>query len=166
MANDKDSSLLNAKCSVCGHVFPNIKECLKHELLSHHMAKKNKQSNRLPKKIDATEKYLNSSDKLDERKELRKKLQKAQKGEELRTILELFCMKTDDLALIFTRIQTSLEKIFTPPGVVKIYPFGSIVNGLALRGIQAFSFFNCRLCYQLGIGIEKYFLSNIYEIRI
>ncbi|TMW54221.1 hypothetical protein DOY81_000720 [Sarcophaga bullata] len=133
MANDKDCSLINSKCSFCGHAFSNIQECLKHELLSHHMANKNKQNRRLRKKADDTEKYLNSSDKLEERKELRKKLNKAQKGEELRTIFELFCMKTDDLELIFTRIQTSLEKLFTPSGIVKIYPFGSIVSGLALR---------------------------------
>lgn len=140
MANDKDSNSITSKCSVCGHVFPNIQDCLKHELLSHHLKKKTKKLNQLQKKIKVTENYLNSPEKLEERTQLREKFKTTPKGEELKTIFELSCIRRDYLGLIYTRIQTSLEKLFAPSGVAKIYPFGSIVSGLALRGMKISSF--------------------------
>lgn len=148
MANDKNkstpaiatpktspnkSTTMTSKCSVCCKVFSNVQECLKHELLDHSLQKKKQPKSGLDNRLNATTKFLNSQEKLDERNDLHKRLQKCE-GQELRTIFELLCMKTDSLGLIFTRIQTCLEKELWQAGNAKIYPFGSIASGLALRG--------------------------------
>lgn len=136
MANDQDANAINAKCSVCGDKFISIQECLKHELIKHSMNKKKHPQSRVQKRLNATAKILNAEDKLKERLKLKEQLKKCKNGEELLTIFELYCMKTDTLGLIFTRIQTCLERELRPAGIVKIYPFGSIASGLALRGEQ------------------------------
>ncbi|XP_023293887.2 uncharacterized protein LOC111677070 [Lucilia cuprina] len=133
MANDKEANAINSKCSVCGVTFNNIQECLKHELIKHSLHKKNHPQNRIQKRLNATAKCLNAEEKLSQRVQLRNELKKCKNGEELHAIFELFCMKTDSLGLIFTRIQTCLEKELRSAGIVRIYPFGSIASGLALR---------------------------------
>ncbi|XP_065361362.1 poly(A) RNA polymerase, mitochondrial [Calliphora vicina] len=133
MVNDKDTKAINSKCSVCDEKFNNIQECLKHELMKHSIHKKKHPQNRVQKRLNATAKFLNADEKITQRSQLKNELKKCKNGEELQAIFELFCMKTDSLGLIFTRIQTCMERELRPAGIVRIYPFGSIASGLALR---------------------------------
>lgn len=125
---------LSPQCSVCSQIFKTLPECLKHELLTHSLQKKNDPRSAVDSRLKAAFKFLKTEDKLEERTKVHKALQNCAKGTELTTLLKLLCMDNDSLNLIFTRIQTCLEKELRSLGVVKIYPFGSIASGLALRG--------------------------------
>uniref|UniRef100_A0A1I8P7D9 C2H2-type domain-containing protein n=2 Tax=Stomoxys calcitrans TaxID=35570 RepID=A0A1I8P7D9_STOCA len=132
---EKMPESLNTKCSVCRLNFKSVQECLKHELLAHSLQKKiaAKSGGGVESRIKATNKFLNSKDKQEERTKLHNAMAKCHKGQELSGILNLLCMNDDSLGLIFTRIQTCLEKELSVLGVVKIFPFGSIASRLALR---------------------------------
>ncbi|XP_075160825.1 monkey king protein [Haematobia irritans] len=126
---------LNTKCSVCCITLKTVQECLKHELLVHSLQKKTaaKTGGGIESRIKATDKFLNTKEKQEERLNVQKALATCRKGQELKTILKLLSMNSDFLNLIFTRIQTCLAKELGRLGVVRIYPFGSIASSLALR---------------------------------
>ncbi|XP_005183158.1 speckle targeted PIP5K1A-regulated poly(A) polymerase [Musca domestica] len=126
---------LNNRCSVCFQRFTTLQECLKHELLEHSLQKKNgaKNGTNVESRIKATIKSLKSQEKQEERKKVHTALVQCQKGQELMAIMKHLCMDNDSLVLIFTRIQTCLEKELRFLGSVRIFPFGSIASRLALR---------------------------------
>ncbi|KAM7356135.1 monkey king protein isoform 1-T2 [Cochliomyia hominivorax] len=135
MANNQSATnnAINTKCSYCGDKFDSIQQCLKHELINHSLQKKKNPQNRVQKRLYITAKSLNTDEKQKERLKLKEQLKKCKSGEELLTIFELFCMKKDSLGLIVSRVLTCLERELRPAGIVRIFPFGSIANGLALR---------------------------------
>lgn len=131
---------LNNRCSVCFQGFTTLQECLKHELLEHSLQKKNgaKNGTNVESRIKATIKSLKSQEKQEERRKVHTALVQCQKGQELPAIMKHLCMDNDSLVLIFTRIQTCLEKELRFLGPVRIFPFGSIASRLALRGKKWF----------------------------
>lgn len=139
-ATPKDS--LTSKCSVCRQKFQSVQECLKHELLEHSLQKKTaaKTGGGIDGRVKATNKFLNTKEKQEERDRVHKALEACHKGQELAAILKVLCMNTESLGLIFTRIQTCLEKELRSLAQVKIYPFGSIASKLALRGKNRITF--------------------------
>ncbi|XP_073842336.1 monkey king protein isoform X2 [Musca autumnalis] len=129
------SRSLNNRCSVCIQSFSTLQECLKHELLEHSLQKKNaaKSGTNIESRLKATTKSLNSPEKKEERAKVHKALTTCHKGQELSAIMKHLCMDTESLVLIFTRVQTCLERELRSLGPVKIFPFGSIASRLALR---------------------------------
>uniref|UniRef100_A0A1A9W724 PAP-associated domain-containing protein n=1 Tax=Glossina brevipalpis TaxID=37001 RepID=A0A1A9W724_9MUSC len=82
----------------------------------------------------ATLKFLNTPEKLEERKRVHESLKNCKAREELQSIFKVLSMDNECLELIFIRIQECLAKeLKTLTDQLKIFPFGSIVTKLALR---------------------------------
>ncbi|ALC43445.1 mkg-p, partial [Drosophila busckii] len=114
-------------CAVCGAAFENLQECLAHELLMH--------MGKAPKKervcFNAISRHFASENMHNQRRELNKVLQKAKEGQELYEILKYYSMDCNKLADVYYEVRDMLERRLA--GRVKVYPFGSLVTGLALK---------------------------------
>ncbi|KAH8303006.1 hypothetical protein KR044_013181, partial [Drosophila immigrans] len=114
-------------CKVCDAPFKTLQECLAHELLKHTI----KPQKKLRKCLDAITKLFASEQTQSERRTLKERLQQTPAGKHLRAVLALYAGDCNALANCFKEVRKSIQQQMQ--GKVKVYPFGSLVTGLALK---------------------------------
>ncbi|KAH8397398.1 hypothetical protein KR222_002501 [Zaprionus bogoriensis] len=114
-------------CKVCDAPFNTLQDCLAHELLKHTI----KPQKKLRKCLDAITKLFASEQIQSERRTLQGRLLQAQAGQHLRAILGYYAGNCNALAECYAQVRESILK--QCQGRLKVYPFGSLVTGLALK---------------------------------
>lgn len=115
-------------CKVCDAPFKTLQDCLAHELLKHTI----KPQKKLRKCLDAVTKLFASEQIQSERRTLQALVVQTQAGQHLRAVLGFYAGNCSALANCFSQVRKSIQKQMQ--GKVKVYPFGSLVTGLALKG--------------------------------
>ncbi|KAH8365918.1 hypothetical protein KR093_007300 [Drosophila rubida] len=116
-----------ANCKVCDAPFKTLKECLAHELLKHTI----KPQKKLRKCLDAITKLFASEQTQAERRTLQAALLQSPNGKHLRAVLGFYAGNCGALAQCYREVRKSIQQQMQ--GKVKVYPFGSLVTGLALK---------------------------------
>lgn len=114
-------------CKVCGAPFKTLQDCLAHELLKHAV----KPQKKLRKCLDAITKLFASDQIRSERRSLQESLVQTQPGQHLRAFLGFYAGNCTALADCFSDVRKNIQKQLQFK--VKVYPFGSLVTGLALK---------------------------------
>lgn len=114
-------------CKVCEATFKTLQDCLAHELLKHTI----KPQKKLRKCLDAITKLFASEQIQCERRVLKAALAQAPAGQHLRAVLAFYSGNCNELSACFSQVRDTLQKQLH--GRVKVYPFGSLVTGLALK---------------------------------
>ncbi|EDW68942.1 uncharacterized protein mkg-p [Drosophila virilis] len=114
-------------CKVCDAPFKTLQDCLAHELLKHTI----KPQKKLRKCLDAITKLFASEQIQCERRVLKATLAQAPAGQHLRAVLAFYSGNCNELSACFAQVRETLQKQLQ--GRVKVYPFGSLVTGLALK---------------------------------
>ncbi|EDW40704.1 uncharacterized protein LOC6604873 isoform X2 [Drosophila sechellia] len=122
---DGDGNLV--LCMVCAAPFQSMQDCLAHELLKH----ASKPQKQLRQRLNAITKIFNSAQSQSERHELREALEKSKSGGHLRTVLNFFAIDLEKMKTCFGHVRNCIEKEMK--GKVRVFPFGSLVTGLALK---------------------------------
>ncbi|XP_017864348.1 PREDICTED: uncharacterized protein LOC108614648 isoform X1 [Drosophila arizonae] len=117
----------SVRCKVCEATFNTLQDCLAHELLKHTI----KPQKKLRKCLDAITKLFASEQIQCERRVLKATLAQAPAGQHLRAILTFYAGNCSELSACFSQVRGTLQKQLQ--GRVKVYPFGSLVTGLALK---------------------------------
>ncbi|XP_017006425.2 poly(A) RNA polymerase, mitochondrial [Drosophila takahashii] len=115
-------------CMVCAAPFQSMQDCLAHELLKHASKPPQKQ---LRQRLNAITKLFTSAQTQSERNELREALEKSEPGGHLRTVLHFFASDLNKMETCFGHVRNCIEKEMR--GRVRVFPFGSLVTGLALK---------------------------------
>lgn len=115
-------------CMVCAAPFLSTQDCLAHELLKH----ANKPQKQLRQRLNAITKLFTSAQTQSERSELQEVLEQSAAGGHLRTVLDFYASDLRKLESCFGHVKNCLEKEMK--GRVKVFPFGSLVTGLSLKG--------------------------------
>ncbi|XP_062129698.1 uncharacterized protein LOC133841320 [Drosophila sulfurigaster albostrigata] len=121
---DQDNA---ANCKVCDAPFKTLQECLAHELLKHTI----KPQKKLRKCLDAVTKLFASEQTQSERRLLEALLVQSPPGQQLRAVLGFYAGNSAALAECFQEVRKNIQNELQ--GKVKVYPFGSLVTGLALK---------------------------------
>ncbi|XP_034109570.1 uncharacterized protein LOC117571508 [Drosophila albomicans] len=116
-----------ANCKVCDAPFKTLQECLAHELLKHTI----KPQKKLRKCLDAVTKLFASEQTQSERRLLEALLVQSPPGQQLRAVLGFYAGNSAALAECFQEVRKNIQNQMQ--GKVKVYPFGSLVTGLALK---------------------------------
>ncbi|XP_041448403.1 terminal uridylyltransferase Tailor [Drosophila obscura] len=116
-------------CTVCSAPFPNLTDCLAHELQTHKNTKKPQK--KIRQKINALTKQFTSEQNQTERSKLREDLDRTIDGQYLATILDRYGADLRRLDCCFAVVRDSLEK--EKALKLKVFAFGSLVTGLALE---------------------------------
>ncbi|KAH8395001.1 hypothetical protein KR215_004027 [Drosophila sulfurigaster] len=124
---DQDNA---TNCKVCDAPFKTLQECLAHELLKHTI----KPQKKLRKCLDAVTKLFASEQTQSERRLLEALLVQSPPGQQLRAVLGFYAGNSAALAECFQEVRKNIQNELQ--GKVKVYPFGSLVTGLALKGMQ------------------------------
>ncbi|KAH8286258.1 hypothetical protein KR054_005523 [Drosophila jambulina] len=114
-------------CMVCAAPFQSVQDCLAHELLKH----SSKPQKQLRQRLNAITKIFTSKQTQSERSELHAVLLQAPPGCHLRAVLDFYAGDLRELEDCYGQVRTCIEKELR--GKVKVYPFGSLVTGLALK---------------------------------
>ncbi|XP_016978872.2 speckle targeted PIP5K1A-regulated poly(A) polymerase [Drosophila rhopaloa] len=114
-------------CMVCAAPFQNMQDCLAHELLKH----ASKPQKQMRQRLNAITKLFTSAQAQSERNELREALEKSAPGGHLRTVLDFFASDLRKMEACFGHVRNCIEKEMR--GRVRVFPFGSLVTGLALK---------------------------------
>ncbi|XP_017957940.1 uncharacterized protein LOC108652301 isoform X2 [Drosophila navojoa] len=117
----------SVRCKVCEATFKTLQDCLAHELLKHTI----KPQKKLRKCLDAITKLFASEQIQCERRVLKATLAQAPAGQHLRAVLTFYAGNCGELSACFSQVRSTLQKQLQ--GRVKVYPFGSLVTGLALK---------------------------------
>lgn len=115
-------------CKVCDAPFTTLQDCLAHELLKHTIRPQKK----LRKCLDAITKLFASEQIQSERRMLQLRLSQAQPGQHLRTVLGFYGGNCSALAGCYAQVRESI--LNQCESKLRVYPFGSLVTGLALKG--------------------------------
>ncbi|KAH8319478.1 hypothetical protein KR067_010821 [Drosophila pandora] len=115
-------------CMVCAAPFLSTQDCLAHELLKH----ANKPQKQLRQRLNAITKLFTSAQTQSERSELQEVLEQSATGGHLRTVLDFYASDLRKLESCFGHVRNCIEKEMK--GRVKVFPFGSLVTGLSLKG--------------------------------
>lgn len=121
----------SVRCKVCDAPFNTLQDCLAHELLKHTI----KPQKKLRKCLDAITKLFASEQIQSERRMLQMRLSQAQSVQHLRAVLVFYAGNCSALAECYCQVRESILK--QCQGKLKVYPFGSLVTGLALKGVQS-----------------------------
>ncbi|XP_033170789.1 terminal uridylyltransferase Tailor-like [Drosophila mauritiana] len=154
---DGDGNLV--LCMVCGAPFQSTQDCLAHALLKHG----SKLQKQLRKRLNAITTILNSAQSQSERHELREALEKSKPGGHLRTVLNIFAVDLEKMKTCFEHVRNCIEKEMK--GKVRVFPFGSLVTGLALKESDLDLFLEPNgnqppLCHQYLYNRTSYFLRS------
>ncbi|XP_017042572.1 uncharacterized protein LOC108089007 [Drosophila ficusphila] len=122
--DDADNLVL---CMVCAAPFQSMQDCLAHELLKH----ASKPQKQLRQRLNAITKLFTSAQTQSERNELREELEKSAPGGHLRTVLNFYASDLRKMEICFGHVRNCIEKEMK--GRVRVFPFGSLVTGLALK---------------------------------
>ncbi|XP_037718525.1 uncharacterized protein LOC119552780 [Drosophila subpulchrella] len=114
-------------CMVCAAPFRSMQDCLAHELLKH----ASKPQKQLRQRLNAITKLFTSAQTQSERNELREVLDKSEPGGHLHTVLHFYASDLRKMELCFGHVRNCIEKEMR--GKVRVFPFGSLVTGLALK---------------------------------
>ncbi|XP_017074170.1 uncharacterized protein LOC108109881 [Drosophila eugracilis] len=114
-------------CMVCAAPFKSMQDCLAHELLKH----SSKPQKQLRQRLNAITKLFTSAQTQSERNELREALEKSEPGGHLRTVLNFFASDLRKMETCFGHVRSCIEREMR--GRVRVFPFGSLVTGLALK---------------------------------
>lgn len=123
---DGDGNLV--LCMVCAAPFRSMQDCLAHELIKH----ASKPQKQLRQRLNAITKLFNSAQSQSERQELREALEWSESGGHLCTVLNFFACDLENMKTCFGHVRNCIEKEMR--GRVRVFPFGSLVTGLALKG--------------------------------
>ncbi|XP_001354105.3 terminal uridylyltransferase Tailor [Drosophila pseudoobscura] len=123
-----DSAADMVFCTVCAAPFQNVTDCLAHELQKHKNTKNTQKKFR--QKLSALTKQLASDQTQSERSKLQEALDKTSDGQYLETILNLYKADSIRLNRTFSHVRNCFER--EEALQVKVFPFGSLVTGLAL----------------------------------
>ncbi|KAH8259868.1 hypothetical protein KR026_012147 [Drosophila bipectinata] len=115
-------------CMVCAAPFRSTRDCLAHELLKH----ANKPQKQLRQRLNAITKLFTSAQTQSERSELQEVLEQSATGGHLRTVLDFYASDLKKLESCFGHVRNCIEKEMQDR--VKVFPFGSLVTGLSLKG--------------------------------
>jgi len=115
-------------CMVCAAPFRSMQDCLAHELLKH----ASKPQKQLRQRLNAITKLFTSAQTQSERNELREALDNSEPGDHLHTVLHFYASDLRKMELCFGHVRNCIEKEMR--GKVRVFPFGSLVTGLALKG--------------------------------
>ncbi|XP_039487984.1 speckle targeted PIP5K1A-regulated poly(A) polymerase [Drosophila santomea] len=122
---DGDGNLV--LCMVCAAPFQSMQDCLAHELLTH----ASKPQKQMRQRLNAITKIFASTQSQSERTELREALDNSESGGHLRTVLNFFASDPRKMDTCFGHVRNCIEKEMR--GRVRVFPFGSLVTGLALK---------------------------------
>ncbi|XP_030372261.1 uncharacterized protein LOC115622457 isoform X2 [Scaptodrosophila lebanonensis] len=114
-------------CKICGARFDNIKECMAHELRQH----SNNPKRAARQLLNTVAKVINSDKNQAERKKLQEVLELAKPFKELSALLGFYACDKQKLTNCFGHVRNCIEREFRCR--VKVFAFGSLVTGLALR---------------------------------
>ncbi|KAL7733109.1 hypothetical protein ACLKA6_004635 [Drosophila palustris] len=114
-------------CKVCDAPFKTLQDCLAHELLKHTI----KPQKKLRKCLDAVTKLFASEQIQSERRQLQSLLVQTKSGQHMRAVVGFYAGNCNALANCFAQVRKSIQKQMQ--GKVKVFPFGSLVTGLALK---------------------------------
>ncbi|XP_017028214.1 terminal uridylyltransferase 4 [Drosophila kikkawai] len=114
-------------CMVCAAPFQSVQDCLAHELLKH----SSKPQKQLRQRLNAITKLFTSKQTQSERSELQAVLVQSPPGGHLRAVLDFYASDLRELEDYYDQVRNCIEKELK--GKVKVYPFGSLVTGLALK---------------------------------
>ncbi|XP_026833980.1 uncharacterized protein LOC6545658 [Drosophila erecta] len=122
---DGDDNLV--LCMVCAAPFQSMQDCLAHELLKH----ASKPQKQLRQRLNAITKIFTSAQTQSERTELQEALENSESGGHLRTVINFFACDLQKMETCFGHVRNCIEKEMR--GRVRVFPFGSMVTGLALK---------------------------------
>lgn len=130
-----DNERENLECKICHKPFETLREVLKHELINHSTKKNPKKQpvNQLKRRVNAVLKTINAEDEKKFRQNLGEIILNCPNGMEFNVIFKKYLIDDDHLAIIYSRICSSLQWELDRIGQYKIDPFGSVANGLALK---------------------------------
>ncbi|KAH8273406.1 hypothetical protein KR026_003785 [Drosophila bipectinata] len=112
-------------CNVCAAPFRSIQDCLAHELLKH--------ANKPQKpRLNAIIKLFTSALAQSERSQLQEVLELSATGDHLLTVLDFYASDLRKLQSSYGHIRNCIEREMKDR--VKVFPFGSLVTGLSLKG--------------------------------
>ncbi|KAH8235141.1 hypothetical protein KR032_009246 [Drosophila birchii] len=114
-------------CMVCAAPFQSVQDCLAHELLKH----SSKPQKQLRQRLNAITKLFTSKQTQSERSEFQAMLTQSPPGSHLRTVIDFYASDLVELEEYYGQVRNCIEKELK--GRVKVYPFGSLVTGLALK---------------------------------
>ncbi|KAH8257314.1 hypothetical protein KR038_007221 [Drosophila bunnanda] len=114
-------------CMVCSAPFQSVQDCLAHELLKH----SSKPQKQLRQRLSAITKLFTSKQTQSERSELHAALIQSPPDCHLRAVLDFYASDLKELEECYGQVRNCIEKELK--GRVKVYPFGSLVTGLALK---------------------------------
>ncbi|KAH8384392.1 hypothetical protein KR200_002931 [Drosophila serrata] len=114
-------------CMVCSAPFQSVQDCLAHELLKH----SSKPQKQLRQRLNAITKLFTSKQTQSERSELQALLIQSPPDYHLRAVLDFYASDLKELEECYGQVRNCIEKELK--GRVKVYPFGSLVTGLALK---------------------------------
>ncbi|XP_026850079.1 terminal uridylyltransferase Tailor-like, partial [Drosophila persimilis] len=123
-----DSAADMVFCTVCAAPFQTVTDCLAHELQKHKNTKNTQKKFR--QKLSALTKQFASDQTQSERSKLQEALDKTSDGQYLETILNLYKADSIRLNRTFSHVRNCFER--EEALQVKVFPFGSLVTGLAL----------------------------------